>query len=96
MRFMAFMVGNVGAGKTKKAKELIKDYQDTVYISLDEIGDEFEKEYGYHDEEKLSNIINRKAFKAIDENKNIIVDGNLLTRENRILKKFKLRAKGVG
>jgi predicted kinase len=79
---IVLMVGNVGAGKTTLSNKL-KDVN-TEYISIDELGEEFENKYG---SDKYIVPWNREIIKlvveSIEKKCNIIIDGNLITKRSR-------------
>jgi len=79
---VTIMVGLPGSGKSTFAKDLI--YDGVVYISSDEIRDEFfNGEYGKEQNNEVFRIVMERYEKALQEGKDVVLDATHLLEKYR-------------
>lgn len=69
------LVGNIASGKSTLAQKITRN--EDVIIDLDNLGLFFKDQHDLEDE------INRLYFKAIENQLNIVIDGNLMSVDDR-------------
>jgi predicted kinase len=77
------IIGNIGSGKTTLANKLLKE--NTILISLDEIEKQIIDQSGAFNMHEIEHQVNSKLLAALDKKQRVIIDGNLMSVDDRKL-----------
>lgn len=78
------MVGLFGSGKSSVAKEIAENNQNTIIVSLDNIGEELTGDYGNQENnEEVCKVFRKRIREALENNMNVIADATNITMMSR-------------